>query len=105
MDYIADLACGDMLLKDLKHGADCILGVDRSGLRKVRVDLGEEFFTRPDLLRLPGWVPRFVVDAADEHWELVAQLGRLVDRSPYRKPKWLTIACESGDIRCYGRCL
>jgi hypothetical protein len=24
---------------------------------------------------------------------------------PYRKPKWLTIACESGDIRCYGRCL
>jgi hypothetical protein len=27
------------------------------------------------------------------------------DHGIYRKPKWLTIACESGDIRCYGRCL
>jgi hypothetical protein len=71
-----------MFLEDLKHRAGCILGVDGSRLRKVRVDLGEEFFTRPDLLRLSGGVPSFVVDAAHEHRELVAQLSGLVDRQP-----------------------
>jgi len=80
LDYIADLACSDMFLEDLEHGAGCILGVDGSGLRKVRADPCEEFFTRPDLLRLSGWVPRLVIDAADEHRELVPKLSGLVDR-------------------------
>jgi hypothetical protein len=80
LDYIADLACSDMFLEDLEHGAGCILGVDGSGLRKVRVDLGEEFFARPDLLRLSGRVPCLVIDATDKHRQLVAQLSCLVDR-------------------------
>jgi len=69
-----------MFLEDLEHGAGCILGVDGSGLRKVRVDLGEEFFARPDLLRLSGRVPCLVIDATDKHRQLVAQLSCLVDR-------------------------
>jgi hypothetical protein len=43
-------------------------------------DPGEEFVTGSDLLGLSGRVPRFVIDATNEHRELVGQLGCLVDR-------------------------
>jgi hypothetical protein len=74
-----------MLLEGLKHGTGCILRANGSCLRKVRAGPCEEFFARLDLLGLSGWVPRLVIDAADEHKELVPKLSGLVHRQTIRR--------------------
>jgi hypothetical protein len=78
--YVADLAWSDMIPEDAEHRAYRILGGDWRRLPEVRVDPREELFARANLFRLSGRVPRFIVDAADEHRELSAKLCGLVDR-------------------------
>jgi len=67
-----------MLFKDLEHRAYCVRGLDRC-VREVCGHPDEKLFTRTDLLWLSGRVPRLVIDASNQHRELVAELSRLVD--------------------------
>src|ERR1700704_1956531 len=68
-----------MVVEDLEHRTCGILGVDEARLRKVCSDPGKEFLARADPFWLSGWMPRLVIDTADQHWELIAELSRLVD--------------------------
>jgi hypothetical protein len=57
LNYVADFSCGDMILKALEDGTYSIFAVDARCVGEPRVNLGEEFFPRPYLSRLPGRTP------------------------------------------------
>jgi hypothetical protein len=67
--------------------------------------VGGQIMMPTDLERLHKYMLdiEHIDQISDQMRAVVAPRKRLP--CPYRKPKWLTIACESGDIRCYGRCL
>src|ERR1700704_3796076 len=68
-----------MILQRLKYRAHRVPGIDWLFHRKALCDHSEELFTRAYLLRFSGRMPCLVIDAADQHRELVTELGCLVD--------------------------
>src|ERR1700676_1740683 len=68
-----------MVLQHLEYRVRRALNIDRLFDRETRGYLAEEFIARAYLLRLSGGMPCLIIDAPDQHRELITELGRLVD--------------------------
>jgi len=79
MDHVTNLTRRDMALQRLEHHTCRILGIDWLPHCDARGYPGQELVTRAYLLRFSGGMPCLVVDASDQHWELITELGCFVD--------------------------
>lgn len=80
MFEILYLSLADVLRQYCEHGPNDPLRIDEGAELYLLLDARQELFFMAYPQRLAGWIPRFVVEATDEHRQLRAKLRHLLYR-------------------------